>query len=119
MIKRPSTGNRYQPIVAAMCRAEGWEEPVAEQRLIPGRRFRCDLVWPKARLVCEVQGGSFVAGRHSRGVGQLRDFEKLNLLTLRGWRVLQVSPRQVTDGTLRELLRHALSAQPEDEGDAA
>jgi very-short-patch-repair endonuclease len=105
--KRPSTGNKYHAVVCALCRAHGWPEPEAEQRLIPGRKFACDLVWEAARVVCEVQGGSFVAGRHSRGVGQLRDFEKLNLLTLGGWRVLQVSPRQVTDGTLQRLLAEA------------
>ncbi len=105
--KRPSTGNKYHAVVCALCRAHGWPEPVAEVALIPGRRFRCDLVWEAERIVCEVQGGSFVAGRHSRGVGQLRDFEKLNLLTLGGWRVLQISPRQVTDGTLVGLLSRA------------
>ncbi len=101
---RPSTGNRYAPIVAALCRAHGWPEPVAELALIPGRRFRCDLVWEAARIVCEVQGGSFVAGRHSRGMGQIKDWEKLNLLALDGWKVIQVSPRQVQDGTLTGLL---------------
>lgn len=109
---RKSTGNRYQPVVAALCRAEGWPEPLAEQKLVPGRRFSCDLVWPQARLVCEVQGGVWLAkGGHTGGRAQIDDMEKFNLLQLGGWRVIQVTPKQVTDGTLRELLRAALGAR--------
>jgi hypothetical protein len=36
--------------------------------------------------------------------------EKLNLLQLAGYRVLQVTPQQVTDGTLRDLLSRAFRA---------
>jgi hypothetical protein len=72
--------------------------------LIPGRRFRCDLVWHCAQLVCEVNGGAFISGRHSRGIGQINDWEKLNLLALAGWKVIQVTPEQVLDGTLQALL---------------
>ena len=102
--KRPSTGNRYHAVVCALCRAHGWPEPVAEVALIPGRRFRCDLVWESARTVVEVNGGVFIGGRHSRGMGQIKDWEKLNELALDGWKVIQVSPRQVQDGTLTGLL---------------
>lgn len=102
---RKSTGNRYQPIVAALCRSHGWPEPEAELSLIPGRRFRCDLVWREARLVVEVQGGVWARrGGHTGGQAQIDDMEKLNLLQLAGWRCLQVTPSQVTDGTLGDLL---------------
>lgn len=105
---RKSTGNRYQPIVAALCRAAGWPEPVAEQRLVPGRRFSCDLVWLEARLVVEVQGGVWLRrGGHTGGQAQIDDMEKLNLVQLEGYRVLQVTPQQVTDGTLTRLLARA------------
>lgn len=107
---RPSTGNRYQPLVAALCRSEGWPEPLAEQRLVPGRRFSCDLVWPVQRLVVEVQGGIWNArGGHTGGVGQRDDMEKLNLLQLEGWRVLQVTPDWVQKGQLRDLLRRVFA----------
>lgn len=101
---RKSTGNRYLPIVAAMCRTEGWPEPLAEQRLVPGRRFSCDLVWPSHKLVVEVQGGIWqVRGGHTGGVGQRDDMEKMNLLQLEGWMVLQVTPEQVKN-LLKSLL---------------
>lgn len=109
---RKSTGNRYLPIVSALCRAEGWPEPVAEQRLIPGRRFSCDLVWLEARLVVEVQGGVWLRrGGHTGGQGQIDDMEKLNMLQLLGWRCLQVTPKQVIDGALLALLRIAFGGK--------
>jgi very-short-patch-repair endonuclease len=105
---RKSTGNRYWPIVSAICRMNRWPDPLAEQRLIPGRRFSCDLVWPDARLVVEVQGGVWLRrGGHTGGQAQIDDMEKLNELTLLGWRVLQITPQQVNDGTLARLLTRA------------
>ncbi len=102
---RPSTGNRYAPVVAALCRAHGWPEPVAEVALIPGRRFRCDLVWESAKVVVEIQGGLWLKrSGHVGGKAQLDDYEKANLLQLLGYRVFMVSPQQVTDGTLTGLL---------------
>jgi hypothetical protein len=103
---RKSTGNRYAPIVAAICRANGWPEPEAEQCLIPGRRFRCDLVWVDPhRVVVEVQGGVWLRrGGHTGGQAQIDDMFKMNELALLGFRVLQITPQQVTDGTLSRLL---------------
>lgn len=103
--RRKSTGARYQPVVAAFCRAEGWPEPEAELALVPGRRYRCDLVWQAQRLVVEVQGGVWMArGGHTGGRAQLDDMEKLNHLQILGWKVLQVTPEDVTNGKLREWL---------------
>lgn len=94
----------YAVYLVALCKERGWPEPLTEQCLIPGRRFRCDFSWPSHQLVVEVNGGSFINGRHSRGMGQINDWEKLNLLTLLGFRVLQVTPKQVVDGTLAGIL---------------
>lgn len=102
--RRKSTGNRYLPLVAALCAECEWPAPVAEYRFDPDRRWRFDLAWPATRLAVEVHGGIWTAGRHTRGSGQLKDWEKLNAAALDGWRVLQVSPAQVTDGTLLTLL---------------
>lgn len=100
--------NKYHALVCALCAKEGWEQPETELMLIPGRRFRCDLVWQSARLVVEVQGGVWLPkGGHTGGKGQIDDMEKLNLLQLLGYRVLQVVPKQVADGTLQRLLADA------------
>lgn len=108
MSKRPSTGNRYHAVVCALCRAHGWPEPVAERAMIPGRRFRCDLVWEADKIVCEIQGGLWLKrSGHVGGKAQLDDYEKANLLQLLGYRVFMVSPQQVTSGVLAELLSRA------------
>lgn len=100
--------NKYHALVCRLCAKEGWEQPETELMLIPGRRFRCDLVWQSARLVVEVQGGVWLPkGGHTGGKGQIDDMEKLNLLTLLGWRCLQITPKQVSDGTLQGLLARA------------
>jgi very-short-patch-repair endonuclease len=84
--------------LVAQIRAAGLPTPQREQCLIPGRRFRCDLIWAGPRLVVEVDGGTYIQGRHSRGSGQAQDAEKHNLLTLLGWRVLRVTTTHVRSG---------------------
>jgi len=87
----------------------GLPVPEREGRLIPGRRFRCDLYWPANRLVVEVDGGTFVQGRHSRGAGQAADAEKGNLLVLLGWRVLHVTTPHVRTGQAARWIEQALT----------
>jgi very-short-patch-repair endonuclease len=94
--------------LVAQIRAAGLPMPERERCLIPGRRFRCDLIWAGPRLVVEVDGGTFVAGRHSRGSGQAQDAEKHNLLTLLGWRVLRVTTPHVRDGSALRWITDAL-----------
>lgn len=64
---------------------------------IPNRKFRFDFCHPPSLVAIEIQGGIWVGGRHSGGVGQLRDFEKLNLAILGGWSVFQLSSEMISD----------------------
>ena len=52
---------------------------------------RLDFGFEGIRLGVEVQGGTMSRnrGKHSRGLGQHRDFQKLNAAALAGWSVLQ------------------------------
>ena len=45
-------------------------------------------------VAVEIQGGVFVHGRHSGGVGQVKDMEKLNAAAAAGWKVGQFMPSQ-------------------------
>lgn len=100
------------------CRAAGLPEPQREFRFHQKRRWRFDYAWPWESLpsrncfadplALEVEGGVFIAGRHSRGAGMVKDMEKYNAATLAGWRVLRVTPKQVADGTALALVEQAI-----------
>jgi hypothetical protein len=100
---------------AGQLRMAGAPEPVREYRfaaeyvgLGPGLRerllwahmqdWRFDLCWPSQKVACEVDGGGWTGGRHSRGVGMESDCAKLSTAVVLGWRVLRVTPKHVKSG---------------------
>jgi len=89
-------------------RMAGLPEPETEVKLIPDRRFRYDMVWPRHKLAVEIQGGIWQKGGHSTGAGISRDTEKLNLATLQGYRVLQVTGDQIKTGQALLWIKKAL-----------
>lgn len=95
-------------VLAFQCRAVRLPAPELEYRFHATRRWRFDLAWPDLLVACEVDGGGFVNGRHSRGEGIERDCEKLSIAAATGWRVLRVTPRQVEDGRAVKWLEAAL-----------
>jgi len=96
--------------LAIQCRLAALPEPTAEYRFAPPRRWRFDYAWPKVEppVALEVEGGVFVAGRHSRGAGMINDMEKYNTATLAGWKVLRVTPKQIADGSALTLVEQAI-----------
>lgn len=86
----------------------GLPAPVAEHRFAPPRRWRFDLAWPERRLAVEVDGGTWIGGRHVTGAGYERDAEKHNAAVLAGWRVLRVTPAMITDGRALAFIEAAL-----------
>lgn len=85
--------------------------PVAsrEFRFASPRRWRFDFAWTEHRIAVEVEGGAFVQGRHTRGLAFEADCEKYNEAALLGWRVLRVTPRQITDGQAIVWITRALT----------
>lgn len=77
---------------------EGIDGFEREFRFHETRRWRFDFAWPTEKIACEVNGGIFKQGRHSRGAGQESDYEKLNAATAAGWFVFQFGPSQVRSG---------------------
>lgn len=51
--------------------------------------WRFDFAWPDLLLAVEVEGGTWMRGRHSRGSGFESDCRKYNTALLLGWRVLR------------------------------
>lgn len=97
------TPTTYIPIIRALCRQYGIPEPASEVRFANPRRWRLDFGWTKLgkhghKIALEVQGGIWVAGRHSRGSGLLKEYEKMNAAAARGWRVCYCTPDTLPTG---------------------
>lgn len=74
------------------------EPAVLEYRFHDTRKWRFDVAIECGKLAIEVDGGGFVNGRHSRGIGIENDCEKYAEAMALGWRVLRVTPKQVQSG---------------------
>lgn len=91
-------------VIAAACRERNLEAPFAEYKFHPSRMWRFDLAWPNIKLAVEIEGGAFIAGRHTRGAGFEKDIEKYNAATLRGWRLLRFTHKMVNKSETLDLI---------------
>lgn len=73
-----------------------------EVTFFPGRRFRFDYAHHAAKAAIELDGGVFVAGRHSRGMGQVKDAEKGRLAAYSGWNVIHFTTKCLTLENIRQ-----------------
>ena len=94
---------------SCLCESHGIPEPKEEVRFHPTRKWRFDYGWPDVKLALEVDGAVWVAGRHNRGAGFIKDQEKRNEAVLAGWRVLHCTPKDIKTGAVFELLRRAFA----------
>jgi len=81
--------------------------PVREYVFAKPRRWRFDLAWVADKFAVEIEGGTWVNGRHSRGSGMRKDAEKYNAAALAGWRVLRFTGDMVKDGTAIDTIKSA------------
>lgn len=86
--------------------------PTPEHRFDPSRRWRFDRAWLHSKIAVEIEGGTWIKGRHSRGAGMRADAEKYNAATLQGWRVLRFTGDMVKDGSAIQVVERALKAVP-------
>lgn len=93
---------------AQQCRLCLKEQPEREYRFHPERLWRFDFAWPPYQIALEIEGGTWIRGRHSRGAGMKADCEKYNSAVLMGWKVLRVTSDMVTDGSALNLAEQAL-----------
>ena len=99
-----------------LCVLSGLPAPMAEYRFDahghPPRRWRWDFCWPDLTggVALEVNGAIFTQGKHSRGAGQMNDFEKWSEGAAQGWRVLHVTPEQLESTATFDWIRRALAS---------
>lgn len=95
---------------AFQVRALGLPKPEREVVAVPGRKFRFDFCWREAKLLVEINGGTYTKAAHSTGGGIARDYEKIRLAQDYGWKVYPFDGKAVKDGTAIEVVRKALEA---------
>lgn len=86
----------------------GLPRPERELKLIPGRKFQSDFVWQAARLIVEVEGGTYNGGRHTRGKGFESDAFKYNELTCLGYKIIRVTGKHIKDGSALKWIERIL-----------
>ena len=90
-----------------------------EYRFAPPRRWRADFATQRPGalfpdvfpLLVEIDGGGYVAGRHSRGTGIEKDAEKQSAAAILGYRVIRCTPAQVNDGRALSWIKQALGIE--------
>jgi len=115
--RRGPAASNMATALLAMLDALQLPAPRTEYQFHPRRRWRMDYAWPDLRLFLEVEGGVWVAGRHTRGSGYIKDLEKYNTAAAMGWRLIRCQPRDLQPrkgrapavlALLRECLPHAI-----------
>ncbi len=84
--------------------------PEREFRFAPPRKWRFDFAWPDRMIALEVEGGTWVAGAHSRGKHFEADCRKYAEAAILGWRVIRVTTDMVKGGSAVDLLIRALQS---------
>ena len=82
---------------------------VSEYRFHPTRRWRFDYCWPNKKVALEVEGGTWVGGRHVTGKGYENDCEKYSEAAILGWKVIRATTSMLKDGRATLLLERALA----------
>lgn len=80
-----------------------------EVKFHPERKWRADFLWgPPAKLMVEIDGGTWNQGRHTRGQGFENDREKDHAAALLGYVPLHFSSKQVTNGSAAKVIEDFL-----------
>ena len=87
--------SNLEALLLDQIKAAGLEQPVTEHKFHPKRRWRFDICWLEQKIAVEVEGGTWINGRHNRGAGFESDAEKYAEAMCLGWTVLRVTGSQI------------------------
>jgi very-short-patch-repair endonuclease len=80
-----------------------------EYRFHPTRKWRADFGVPLGiDILIEVEGGTWIKGRHTTGSGFAKDAEKYNAAAELGYRVLRYTPSMIEDGSALAQIKRVL-----------
>lgn len=75
------------------------------------RRYRFDFALVDSMVAVELEGGTFSAGRHTRGLGFRSDLRKYNLATALGWRVFRFDREMIENGEMIDTIKEAIKSE--------
>lgn len=83
-----------------------------EYPFFPLRKWRLDFAVITAfhKVGIEIEGAAFTQGRHTRGVGFVKDMEKYNHAAWFNWQVLRFTPQQVLRGEAIAFIKKVLES---------
>jgi very-short-patch-repair endonuclease len=81
-----------------------------EYKFCPTRRWRFDFAIPSVKLAIEIEGGTWIYGRHNRASSIHLDFEKYNNAARLGWRLLRFIPAQLKEKKTYDLIDKTIKA---------
>lgn len=99
------------PMFTQVCEQAGIPAPEYEFRFAAPRRWRFDYAWPLHKVALECEGGVFVSGRHTRPTGFVRDMEKYNEATARGWLILRCQPKELMLTKTLDYIKSAIATR--------
>lgn len=108
LVKANMKTSKLEEEVAKQIAASNLPEPEREYQFHPTRKFRFDFAWAREKVALEVQGGTWIGGRHTTGAGLSKEYEKSNLAQIANWTVLQVTTDDVKHGRVVPLLEQVL-----------
>ena len=102
--KIPKALSAGEELFSLHCRVLGLA-PLREYKFHPDRKWKFDFYFPDAKLAVEIEGGTWVKGRHNSGAGFERDAQKYNQAVLMGIFVLRYTTGMVERGDALEDLK--------------
>jgi len=85
-------------ILARDIKAKKLPEPKRNYKFASDRNYASDFAYLEIRLLIEVEGGTWMNGRHNRPEGYEEDCKKYNLANLLGWTILRYTSEMVKSG---------------------
>ena len=109
--RRIVTKSEIEELLAWQRKITGLPEPKRECLFWEVRRFRFDFCWPDLMIAVEVEGGTWVKGRHTRGAGFASDCEKYNEAAILGWKVLRFPTEEIKSGNALATIKRAIALE--------
>ena len=109
--KRERDAEKTANAIAEYCAKHGFPAPVREHVFCAHRGWAFDYAWPTLMIALELEGGTFMQGRHSTGAGMRADMDKYNEASIRGWCVLRCETQKARSAKLLGLLWRAMDTK--------